>query len=226
MSPASPGAMVTSVASEGSAEAGCQPLLLPQLTLQGLRCHPARGSRGFGHSGPKRHPWAEPDDPLQQRQELETRNPVDRNSIRTLGVGGRSMRLEPRSWKVRNSLMDPTFFHECGRHVGGVPSEKCGNSAYWEGPLWRAWNPLHFWRLVWGVNGQDFRTRRDPFGRFTLFLISQLVSGSRVSLTQSCAGPAGWKLQGESTGPAITLWENRIHYRIKQVCRTAMPTCF
>ena len=29
------------------------------------------------------------------------------------------------------------------------------------------------------VNGQDFRTRRDPLGRFTLFLISQLVSGSR-----------------------------------------------
>ena len=25
------------------------------------------------------------------------------------------------------------------------------------------------------VNGQDFRTRRDPLGRFTLFLISQLV---------------------------------------------------
>ena len=33
------------------------------------------------------------------------------------------------------------------------------------------------------VNGQDFRTRRDPLGRFTLFLISQLVSGTRVSLT-------------------------------------------
>ena len=29
------------------------------------------------------------------------------------------------------------------------------------------------------VNGQDFPTRRDPLGRFTLFL-----SGSRVSLTQ------------------------------------------
>ena len=55
------------------------------------------------------------------------------------------------------------------------------------------------------VNGQDFRTRRDPLGRFTLFLISQLVSGSRVSLTDQLE----WKLQGESTGPAITLWENR-----------------
>ena len=41
------------------------------------------------------------------------------------------------------------------------------------------------------VNGQDFRTRRVPLGRFTLFLITQLVSGSRVSLTQGCAGPAG-----------------------------------
>ena len=55
------------------------------------------------------------------------------------------------------------------------------------------------------VNGQDFRTRRDLLGRFTLFLISQLVSGSWVSLTQGRAG------QGESTGPAITLWENRIY---------------
>ena len=55
------------------------------------------------------------------------------------------------------------------------------------------------------VNGQDFCTRRDPLGRFTLFLISQLVSGSRVSLTDQLE----WKLQGESTGPAITLWENR-----------------
>ena len=64
------------------------------------------------------------------------------------------------------------------------------------------------------VNGQDFRTRRDPLGRFTLFLISQLVSGSRVSLTQGRAGPA-WKLQGESTGPAITLWENRIFLQNK-----------
>ena len=31
------------------------------------------------------------------------------------------------------------------------------------------------------VNGQDFRTRRDPLGRFTLFLISQLVSKPGVS---------------------------------------------
>ena len=61
------------------------------------------------------------------------------------------------------------------------------------------------------VNGQDFRTRRDPLGRFTLFLISQLVSGSRVSLTRGLAGQLEWKLQGESTGPAITLWENRIY---------------
>ena len=46
------------------------------------------------------------------------------------------------------------------------------------------------------VNGQDFRTRRDPLGRFTLFLISQLVSGSRVSLTQGRAGPAGVETAG------------------------------
>ena len=50
------------------------------------------------------------------------------------------------------------------------------------------------------VNGQDFRTRRDPLGRFTLFLISQLVSGSRVSLTQGRAGPAGVETAGREHG--------------------------
>ena len=49
-------------------------------------------------------------------------------------------------------------------------------------------------------NGQDFRTRRDPLGRFTLFLISQLVSGSRVSLTQGRAGPAGVETAGREHG--------------------------
>ena len=51
------------------------------------------------------------------------------------------------------------------------------------------------------VNGQDFRTRRDPLGRFTLFLISQLVSGTRVSLTQGRAGPAGVETAGREHGP-------------------------
>ena len=50
------------------------------------------------------------------------------------------------------------------------------------------------------VNGQDFRTRRDPLGRFTLFLISQLVSGSRVSLMQGRAGPAGVETAGREHG--------------------------
>ena len=50
------------------------------------------------------------------------------------------------------------------------------------------------------VNGQDFPTRRDPLGRFTLFLISQLVSGSRVSLTQGRAGPAGVETAGREHG--------------------------
>ena len=50
------------------------------------------------------------------------------------------------------------------------------------------------------VNGQDFPTRRDPLGRFTLFLISQLVSGSWVSLTQGRAGPAGVETAGREHG--------------------------
>ena len=50
-----------------------------------------RGNRGFGYSGHEEaYPWAEPDDPLYQRQELGTRNPVGRISIRTLRVGGGS----------------------------------------------------------------------------------------------------------------------------------------
>ena len=41
----------------------------------------------------------------------------------------------------------------------------------WGGPLWRPWNPLRFWRLVLGPSmDKIFRTRRDPLGRFTLFL--------------------------------------------------------
>ena len=71
----------------------------------------------------------------------------------------------------------------------------------WGGPLWRLWNPLPFLALGFGaVNGQDFRTRRDPLGRFTLFLISQLVSGSRVALTQGRAGPAGVETAGREHG--------------------------
>lgn len=47
----------------------------------------ARGTRGFGYSAHEElYPWAEPDDPLYQRQELGTRNPVERISIRTLQV--------------------------------------------------------------------------------------------------------------------------------------------
>ena len=54
------------------------------------------------------------------------------------------------------------------------------------------------------VNGQGFCTRRDPLGPFTLFLISQLVPPAAQDQLE-------WKLQGESTGPAITLWENEFY---------------
>ena len=71
----------------------------------------------------------------------------------------------------------------------------------WGGPLWRPWNPLRFWRLVLGPSmDKIFALRRDPLGRFTLFLISQLVSGSRVSLTQGRAGPAGVETAGREHG--------------------------
>ena len=80
------------------------------------------------------------------------------------------------------------------------------------------------------VNGQDFRTHRDPLGRFTLFLISQLASGSRVSLTHGRARPRRTSWSGNCRERARVLQSRcgRIEfiYRIKQVCRTTMPTCF
>ena len=54
------------------------------------------------------------------------------------------------------------------------------------------------------VKGQDFRTRRDPLGRFTLFLISQLVSGSRVSLTQGRAVVVEARARGQSFWASAT----------------------
>ena len=45
----------------------------------------ARGSLGFGYSAHEDlYPWAEPDDPTYQRQELGTSHPVDRISVRAL----------------------------------------------------------------------------------------------------------------------------------------------
>ena len=47
----------------------------------------ARGNRGFGYSAHEEaYPWADPDDPLYQRQELGTRNPVSRISMRAMRV--------------------------------------------------------------------------------------------------------------------------------------------
>ena len=47
----------------------------------------ARGNRGFGYSAHEEaYPWADPDDPLYQRQELGTRTPVSRISMRAMRV--------------------------------------------------------------------------------------------------------------------------------------------
>ena len=85
-----------------------------------------------------------------------------------------------------------------------------------------------FFALGFGaVNGQDFRTRRNPPGRFTLFLMSQLVSGSRVSLKQGRAGPAGVETAGREHGSCnYACGRIEFIYRIKQVCRITTPTCF
>ena len=76
------------------------------------------------------------------------------------------------------------------------------------------------------VNGQDFRTRRDPLGRFT-------VPDQSAGL---------WKPGVPDAGPRRTSWSGNCRERarvlqsrcgrielfleIKQVCRTTMPTCF
>ena len=50
----------------------------------------ARGSRGFGYSAHEElYPWAEPDDPSYQHQEMGTRNPVNRISVRAMRVDSR-----------------------------------------------------------------------------------------------------------------------------------------
>ena len=49
------------------------------------------------------------------------------------------------------------------------------------------------------VSGQDFRTRRDPLGRFTLFLISQLV----------------WKPGVPDAGPRRTSWSGNCRERAR-----------
>ena len=58
---------------------------------------------------------------------------------------------------------------------------------YWGGPLWRPWNPLHFWRLVLGPS------------------LDKIFACVVIRL-------AAWRIE--------------FIYRIKQVCRTTMPTCF
>ena len=93
------------------------------------------------------------------------------------------------------------FFHEYGRRVGMVPRSSIEGREVLGRPTLATLESTAFLALGFGaVNGQDFPTRRDPLGRFTLFLISQLVSGSRVSLTQGRAGPAGVETAGREHG--------------------------
>ena len=88
----------------------------------------------------------------------------------------------------------------CGWSLG-TPRSDSNSRAILGRPTLATLESTAFLALGFGaVNGQDFPTRRDPLGRFTLFLISQLVSGSRVSLTQGRAGPAGVETAGREHG--------------------------
>ena len=80
--------------------------------------------------------------------------------------------------------------------LGPGPSEGAAGEAHFGDP------GIHCVFGAWfgAVNGQDFRTHRDPLGRFTLFLISQLVSGCPAALTQGRAGPARVETAGRERG--------------------------
>lgn len=63
------------------------------------------GNRGFGYSAHEEaYPWADPDDPLYQRQEPGARNPVERFSLRT-------MHQEPQGHSRAPQVPDPDLWH-------------------------------------------------------------------------------------------------------------------
>ena len=97
---------------------------------------------------------------------------------------------------------------------------------YWGGPLWRPWNPLHFWRLVLGPSMDKI------FARVVIRLAAHVVPDQSAGL---------WKPGVPDAGPRRTSWSGNCRerarvlqsrcgriefiYRIKQVCRTTTP-CF
>ena len=77
-----------------------------------------------------------------------------------------------------------------------VTIASCFSRQIWGGSLWR----LRFWRLVWG-------RRCDPLGRFNSLSVSWSLEARRRQ-RRAAQDQLEWKLKGESTGPAITLWEH------------------
>ena len=76
----------------------------------------ARGSRGFGYSAHEDlYPWAEPDDPTYQRQELGTTHPVDRISVRAM-----RMNTSPRQTPRASTGQTPAL-EEADAHNGLLP---------------------------------------------------------------------------------------------------------
>ena len=66
----------------------------------------ARGCLGFGYSAHEDlYPWAEPDDPTYQRQELGTSHPVDRISVR-------AMRMNTSPWQTPTASAGQTPVRE------------------------------------------------------------------------------------------------------------------
>ena len=97
-----------------------------------------RGSRGFGYSAHEEaYPWAEPDDPLYQRQELGTRTPVSRISLRTMRVSsGRD--------QVPETNPGQTSAEEAGRGTGQPSPSRPEPAERHPGPDPDLWHRGHY----------------------------------------------------------------------------------
>ena len=61
---------------------------------------------------------------------------------------GRPARVHPIQSKA-STFAIPTELRDIGNRAF-CGCEQLQRFTFWEGPLWRPWNPLHFWRLVLG----------------------------------------------------------------------------
>ena len=95
----------------------------------------------------------------------------------------------------------------------------------WRGLLWRPWNPLHFWRWVLGPSMDKIFARVVIRLAASLFLISQLVSGSRVSLTLGPCRTSWSENCRERASKASGLWGRLLGGAVSD-CKSSSTGCF